>query len=335
MKPTPLAIGGRVLGPGQPCLVVAHAGHAHHGSKDQALRLIEAAFQAGADAIAFSIFRTDELVVRRHPERTSLEQLELPARDWKRILEAGRASGLAVVAEAYDGPSRDVALEAGVSALLSHASDVDHPELLKTLGGGGVPFLLAAGEADDALLREALVAAGGEAGLVLGPTVAPAPVEELRLSGIAAARERFRTSVGVLDPTDGGSAFALVAPALAVAHGAEFVLKRLVFDRGERGRDGASAVSPEELHRCVELLRQAERAAGEGPGGAERATGRSIVAATLVGRGDVLTAEHLRYKRTPDRPGGGLRPSDALRVIGRRAARPIQADEAIREDMLE
>jgi sialic acid synthase SpsE len=321
---------------------VAHAGHAHQGSADLALRLIDAAFQAGADGIAFSVFRTDELVVRRHPERRELLELELPAKDWRRILEAARGSGLAVVAETFDAPSRDVALEAAVSALQSHATDVDHPELLKALGGAGVPLLLATGGAADATVREALLAAGGETALVLGPADAPAPVEELRLSAIATARERFRTSVGVLDPTDGGSAFALVAPALAASHGADFVLKRLVLDRGERGRDEAAAITPEELHRCVELLRQAERAAGDAAGdvapAAEAASlprGRSIVAGTLIARGDVLTAEQLRFKRTPDRAGRSLRPSEAVRVIGRRAARPIQADEAIREDMLE
>lgn len=338
MKPTPLAIGGRTLGAGQPCLVVAHAGHAHHGSADGALRLIDAAFQAGADGIAFSVFRTDELVVRRHPDRRELQALELPGKDWRRILEAARGSGLAVVAEAFDVPSRDVALEAGVSALQSHATDIDHPELLKALGGAGVPLLLATGGAEDATVREALLAAGGETAVVLGPAVAPAPVEELRLSAIATARERFRTSVGVLDPTDGGSAFALVAPALAASHGAELVLKRLLLDRGERGRDEAAAITPEELHRCVELLRQAERAAGDVASAAETPAlprGRSIVAATLIARGDVLTAEQLRFKRTPDRAGRSLRPSEAVRVIGRRAARPIQADEAIREDMLE
>ena len=190
------------------------------------------------------MFRTEELVVRRHPERRELEALELPDPKWPRILESARASGLGVVAEAYDRPSRDVALAAGVSALLSAASDVDHPELLRSLGGGGVPVLLATGGADDALVRDAVAAAGGDVALVLGPAESPAPVEELRLSAIAAARERFRTSVGVLDATDGGSAFALVAPALAASHGAELVLKRLVLDRGERGRDGASAVSP-------------------------------------------------------------------------------------------
>ena len=87
----------------------------------------------------------------------------------------------------------------------------------------------------------------------------------------------------------------------------------------------------------VELLRLAERARGDEdaptPRGAAR--GRSIVAASLIGRGDVLTGEMLRFKRTDARFERGLSPAESHRVIGRRAARPIQADETIREDMLE
>jgi len=142
-------------------------------------------------------------------------------------------------------------------------------------------------------------------------------------------------SVGLADPTDGGSPFALVAPALAAAQGAEFVEKRLVLDRGLRGRGDAAALSPEEFYRSVELLRQAERARGELVPRGAAPRGRSIVAAGLIARGEVLTAQSLRFKRTEDRLGRSLSPAEAQRVIGRRAARPIQADEAIREDMLE
>ena len=62
---------------------------------------------------------------------------------------------------------------------------------------------------------------------------------------------------------------------------------------------------------------------------------RSIVAGTLIGRGEVLTAPMLAFKRTDGRMAPGFPPREAHRVIGRRAARPIQADETIREDMLE
>ena len=338
MKASTLRLGGRLLGEGQPCLVVAHVGAAHEGSPDTALRLIEAAFQAGADAIAFQIFRTGEVLVRRHRERPEMEALELSAKQWRGVLEAARASGLAVLAEVLDRPSRDVAAEAGVDALQASAGDLDNPDLLRALASTERPLLVGVGPAPERLVWEALDTAGDRLALILCPPATPAAVDELRLGEISARRERHRVPVGLLDATDGSSAFALLAPALAAAHGADFVEKRLTLDRSQMGREWVAAMSPEQFYRMVELLRQAERARGEGGGPAEEATpsrGRSIVAAGLVGRGEVLTAEMLAFKRTDDRFERGLGPREADRVIGRRAARPIQADETIREDMLE
>jgi N,N'-diacetyllegionaminate synthase len=148
--------------------------------------------------------------------------------------------------------------------------------------------------------------------------------------------------VGFLDHTDGGSAFALVAPALAAAHGANLVEKHFTLDRSEKGYDYQSSLSPEDFYRMVELLRQAERAAGEGAAGESeearryhRTMGRNIVAGQLIKRGQVLTAEMLAFKRTDARFEAGFPPREAHRVIGRRAARAVQADETIREEMLE
>jgi N,N'-diacetyllegionaminate synthase len=366
MKATRLELGSRLLGEGQPCVVVAHVGAAHEGSPDAARRLIDAAFQAGADAIVFQVFRADALLVARHPERRAMEQIELGARDWRHVLEAAKGSGLAVLAEALDVASRDVAAEAGVDAFQANATDIDYPELLRALAAVGRPLLIGVGPASvvdppsyapfrrgegplgagmgsvsGGLVQEALDIAGPQVALVLCPPEAPSAVEELHLRELPAWRERHRVPVGLLDSTDGGSAFALLAPALAAAHGADFVEKRLTLDRSRKGRDWAAAVSPEEFYRMVELLRQAERARGDGAGGREAtspaapARGRSIVAATLIARGEVLTAEMLAFKRTDERFARGLAPREASRVIGRRAARPIQADETIREEMLE
>ncbi|HEX9189169.1 MAG TPA: N-acetylneuraminate synthase family protein [Vicinamibacteria bacterium] len=337
MKAGALTLGSRVLGEGQPCLVVAHVGTAHGGEVDEALRLIEAAFQGGADAIAFPVFRAAELLARRHPRRAEAEQAELSAREWRKVLQAAKASGLAVVAEAFDPASRDLATEAGVDAFQSHPTDLDHPELLRGLASAGRPLLVGACGAGEPQVREALAAAGGSAALLAGPPLAPAAPEELRLAELGALRERYRVPVGFLDPTDGGSAFALHAPALAAAHGADFVEKPLALDRTRKGRDRAAALAPEDFYRMVELLRQSERARGEGEGAPARPPlrGRSIVAAGLIGRGEAITAERLGFKRTDDRFERGLAPAEAHRVIGRRAARPIQADETIREDMLE
>jgi N,N'-diacetyllegionaminate synthase len=247
------------------------------------------------------------------------------------------------VAEVFDVASRDVALEAGVDAFQTHPTDLDHPELLRALGTTGRPLLLGAGlgpgMGEETLLRTALELGGPSVALLLGPAPVPAAPEELRLADLEARRERYGVPIGLLDASDGASAFALVAPALAAAHGAAFVEKRLALDRSRKGRDLTAALAPEEFYRMVELLRQAERARGDGLGqeAAPRlgARGRSIVAASLIGRGDVLTAERLQFKRTDERFERGLSPAEAHRVIGRRAARPIQADETIKEDMLE
>jgi sialic acid synthase SpsE len=340
MKAATIGIGGRQLGEGQPCLVVAHVGTSHEGQPDVAQRLIDAAFQAGADAIAFPLFRASELVARRHPERQELEAAELEPREWRKVLEAAKASGLLVVAEAFDKASRDLAAEAGVDAFQTHPTDLDHPDLVRALATSGRPLLLGAGVGEDARVRMALELCDAGTALLVGPLTAPAAPEELRLAELGARRERYRVPVGLLDATDGASAFALVAPALAAAHGADLVEKRLTLDRSRKGRDAAAALQPEEFYRMVELLRQAERARGDAFGQeAARpqspARGRSIVAASLIGRGDVLTAERLLYKRTDERSPRGLAPAEAHRIIGRRAARPIQADETIKEDMLE
>ncbi|HSD66406.1 MAG TPA: N-acetylneuraminate synthase family protein [Vicinamibacteria bacterium] len=337
MKTATLALGGRLLGEGQPCLVVAHVGTAHEGEADAALRLIEAAFQSGADAIAFPVFRAGDLLARRHPERKEMEAAELSAREWRKVLEAAKASGLAVVVEAFDAASRDLAAEAAVDAFQAHPTDLDHPELLRSLSAVGRPLLVGACAGDEPRVREALDAAGGAAALVVGPPAAPAAAEELRLAELGTLRERYRVPIGLLDPTDGGSAFSLLVPALAAAHGADFVEKRLTLDRSRKGRDWAAALSPEDFYRMVELLRLAERARGDAEPRAARpgARGRSIVAASLIGRGEVLTAEMLSFKRTDERFERGLAPAEAHRIIGRRAARPIQADETIREDMLQ
>jgi N,N'-diacetyllegionaminate synthase len=321
--------------------VVAHVGGAHEGSPETALGLIEAAFKAGADAIAFQVFRADALLVRRHRERQEMETIELPPREWRRVLEAARGSGLSVIVEAHDEASRDLAAEAGVDAFQASASDLDHPELLRGLAATGRPLLVGVGPAPERLVWEALDVAGEQAALLLCSPAAPAAVEELRLGEISARRERHRVPVGLLDSTDGSSAFALLAPALAAAHGADFVEKGLTLDRSRKGRDWAAAMSPEEFYRMVELLRQAERAGAKPLGGREAAAdppprrGRSIVAAGLIGRGEVLTAEMLAFKHTDERFDQGLAPREADRVIGRRAVRPIQADELLREDMLE
>jgi sialic acid synthase SpsE len=343
MRPTAIALGTRLVGEGAPCFVLAEVASAHGGSADTALKMLDAAFKMGADGIKFQLFRADLLVVHRHPGRKGFDQIELTAKEWKKILKAARASGLTVLAEAFDRPSLDLAAESGCDAYKVHTTDMENPGFIRAVGAVGKPVLFATGGVPEAAVKEALDLVGKvPVGLLHGFQTFPTPIEEIRFADLGRFRERYRVPVGFLDHTDGGSGFALVAPALAVAYGADLVEKHFTLDRSEKGFDYQSSLNPEDFYRMVELLRQAERARGDGAAAASagalryhRMMARSIVAASLIPRGEVLTAPMLAFKRTDVRFEPGFPPREADRVIGRRAARPIQADETIREEMLE
>jgi N,N'-diacetyllegionaminate synthase len=343
MKPATFALGSRQVGDGQPCFVLAEVASAHGGSVDNALKMLEAAFKMGADGIKFQLFRAERLVVRLHPLRRDFEQIELAEKEWRKVLRAARASGLAVLAEAFDRPSLELAAEEGADAYKVHTTDMENPEFIRAVAERGRPVLFATGGTSEDAVREALAATGDTpAALLHGFQTFPTPVEEIRFRDLAAWKERYRLPVGFLDHTDGGSAFALVAPALAVAWGANLVEKHFTLDRSEKGFDYQSSLNPEDFYRMVELLRQAEAAAGEGQPAASEAAlryhrlmSRHVVAGALISRGEVLTAEKLAFKRTDVRFEPGFAPRESHRLIGRRASRPIQADETIREDMLE
>ena len=343
MNPTTLAIGTRQVGDGQPCFVLAEVASAHGGSADAALKMLEAAFKMGADGIKFQLFRSELLVVRRHPGRKDFDQIQLTEKEWKKVLRAARASGLALLVEAFDQPSLELAAAESADAYKVHTTDMEHPEFIKAVAAVGKPVLFATGGVPEDAVRDALAYAdGAPVGLLHGFQTFPTPVEEIRFRELTSWKERYRVPVGFLDHTDGGSGFALVAPALAVGWGANLVEKHFTLDRSEKGYDYQSSLNPEDFYRMVELLRQAERAVGDGAAADSEAAhryhrkmARHIVAGVLIKRGDVLEAGMLAFKRTDERFPPGFAPREAHRVIGRRASRPIQADETIREAMLE
>ncbi len=158
-----MTLGGRPVGDGQPALVVAEVAQAHEGSADTALRMIEAAFKMGADAVLFQVFRTERLVVRRHPERRTLDEVELGVKDWRRVLKAAKASGLGVLVEAFDPPSLELAAEAEVDGYQVPATDMENPEFIRAVAAAGKPVFLTVGGLGEAAIREAIDLVGAVA----------------------------------------------------------------------------------------------------------------------------------------------------------------------------
>ena len=343
MNPPTIRIGSREVGSAQPCFVLAEVASAHEGSADQALKMLDAAFRMGADGIKFQLFKADRLVVNRHPGRKDFEQIELTDKEWRKVLSQARGSGLALFAECFDAPSLELAMEAGADAYKVHTTDMENKEFIRAVVEVGKPVFFATGGVPEEALSEALAIVGDrELGLLFGFQTFPTPVEEIRFRELESMKSRYRVPVGFLDHTDGGTLFALMAPALAVTYGADLVEKHFTLDRSKKGFDYQSSLNPEDFHRMVEMIRTAEMARGEAgqpmsqaADGDHRKMARFIVAKTLIGRGDVITAEKLDFKRIDPNKDPGLSPRAVNRIVGRHARHPIEADATIREDMLD
>src|SRR5437762_67262 len=209
MNPTTVSLGTRAVGDGAPCFVLAEVASAHGGSIETALKMLEAAFKMGADGIKFQLFRSEQLVVRRHPGRKDFDAIELGTKEWRKLLKAARASGLTLLVEAFDRASLEVAAEEGADAFKVHSTDMENPEFIRAVAETGKPVLFATGGVPEEAVREALDIVGSAPVILLhGFQTFPTPVEEIRFRDLATWKERYRVPVGFLDHTHGGSAFA-------------------------------------------------------------------------------------------------------------------------------
>ena len=341
-----IEIGGVPVGDGQRCFVVAEVGSNHNRDFDLARRLIDAAAEAGVDAVKVQTFRADSHYSRKSPGFTYLEgvdtyslikSLELD-RSWHEPLkEHAEARGLVFFSSPCD-PEAVAELEAlDVAAYKVASFDLPDIDLIRLMAETGKPVILSTGMADWMDIQRAVDAcrdAGNNAVVLLQCTsLYPAPAELSNLRAMAAMRAAFGTLVGYSDHTRGDHV-ALAAAAL----GASVIEKHFTLDRTLSGPDHRFAIEPPEMGEMMRRLREVEAALGDGakagPRQAEREMfekgRRSLHARVPIAKGTTIAADMLTVKR----PGLGISPSLRDKVVGRRARTDIDADQWITWDMI-
>jgi N-acetylneuraminate synthase/N,N'-diacetyllegionaminate synthase len=345
--------GGRRIGPGAPCFVIAEIGSNHDGDLARALALIDAAAEAGADAVKFQSFRAATLCARRWPDPRGgwqpsaayplLARLELPA-DWHPLLrDHAAARGTLFLSTPFDEERARLLATLDVPAMKVASGDLTHLPLLRLLGGFGRPVLLSTGLATDDEVAAALRALTEGAGtparrppVVLLHCVSLYPLGpgDANLRVLPALAARHGCPVGWSDHSPGHT-----LAVGAVALGACVVEKHLTDDRGRSGPDHAFAMEPREFRAMVEAIRELEAGLGDGvkrprPGEeAERTWARrGLWAARRLPAGTVLQARDLKMVR----PALGLPPDALAHLVGRRLRRPLEADQPLLpEDVME
>lgn len=347
---TEMSIGGRVLGPGHPVLVVAELSANHNQSYDEAVRVVHAAHAAGADAIKLQTYTADTITIRSNrPEfrigggtlwdgRTLHDLYAEACTPWEwqpKLKQLAEELGMLCFSSAFDATAVDFLDSIGVGVHKIASFELNDIPLIEKMARTGKPLILSTGMASEAEVEEAVTAAraaGAQDLMLLKCTSAyPSPPEAMHLRTIPELARRFGTLVGLSDHTMGAT-----APVVAVALGACLIEKHLTISRAVPGPDSAFSLEPAEFAAMVEGVRTAEKALGEVRYGAaedksSRKFRRSLYVVTPMRAGEVFTEENVRSIR----PSNGMHPRHWYEVLGKRAARDIPEPEPLAWDMVE
>ncbi|HEX2547761.1 MAG TPA: N-acetylneuraminate synthase [Ramlibacter sp.] len=331
--------------------VIAEAGVNHNGDLALALRLCDAAKQAGADAVKFQTFRAEDLVVPGAPtaqyqqrqtgaqdQFAMLRQLELSHEQHESIRDHCARIGIEFFSTPFSVEAVDMLVALGVRRIKMPSGELTHRALVEHACATGLPVLLSTGMATMAEVQEALQWARVVRGSLEGVSVLhctsayPAGDDALNLNAITTMRSALQVPVGYSDHSLG-----IEASLAAVALGAVVIEKHLTLDRDMPGPDHAASLGPQEFARMVQGIRRIAAMLGDGVKApqpeeedAARVARRSVVALHDIPAGTVLTPAMMGCRR----PATGIAPGEWDRVVGRTARSAIAAGTVLQWDQL-
>ncbi|MEV6844337.1 pseudaminic acid synthase [Actinoplanes sp. NPDC051411] len=322
------------FGPDKRPYIVAEMSGNHNGSLDRALALVDAAADAGADAIKIQTYTADTMTVDvKHPRfqiskghelwgDQYLYQLFEKAHtpwDWHQpIFERARERGITPFSSPFDRTAIELLEKLDAPMYKIASSEITDLPLIRMAASTGKPMIISTGMAsvkEIAAAVEAAQGAGSPDVTVLSCTASyPAPPEETNLRRIPVLAQMLELPIGLSDHTLG-----IGVPIAAVAYGACLIEKHVTLDRGDGGVDSAFSLEPHEVKLLREESERAWQALGTthiGPTEAEKESlrfRRSLYVVADVKAGDPVTEENVRSIR----PTGGLEPDAIGTVLGR------------------
>lgn len=339
-----MQIDGRKIGTDHPPYVVAELSANHNGSLDKAMRLIDEARRAGADAIKIQTYRPDTITLDADGEEFLIDSGPWQGRrlfdlyaeahtpwEWhKPLFERARELGITIFSSPFDPTAVDLLEDLGAPAYkVASFEAVDLP-LIRYVAATGKPMIVSTGMADEEEIAEAVGAArdGGCRELALLHCVSgyPAPAADYNLRTIPDMIERHGLVTGLSDHTlDNTTAIA------AVALGASIIEKHLTLDRSGGGPDDSFSLEPSGFAELCTAARTAWEALGRIDYGRKSSeTGnvmfrRSLYFVADLPAGSVIPASAVRSVR----PGFGLPPKHLDAVIGRTLRRDARANTPV------
>jgi len=340
-----IQIGNKLVGDEESVFVVAEIGVNHNGDVRLAKKLVDAAKDAGSDAVKFQAFKA-ERVVTRYAEKAEyqkettgpsksqydmIKKLELRNEEFRELYDYAMKNDIIFLSSAIDKESVDLLSNLGVPAFKVASGEITNFPLLRYIAKKQKPIILSTGMGTLDEIKDALkvIREKGVEDIVLLHCVTsyPAKIEDANLRVIETLRHRFKLPVGLSDHTLG-----ITTPIAAAALGAVLIEKHFTLDRSLPGPDHRASLEPYELKEMVRAIRDVEKALGDGvkklteeEERIKKVARRSIVAKVRIPKGTIITEDMLDLKR----PGVGIEPKYLNDVIGKRAKKDIKPDELV------
>jgi pseudaminic acid synthase len=347
---TGFAVGDREIGTGQPVYVVAELSANHSQEFAQAVRLIQAAKESGADAVKVQTYTPDTITIRSDREYfqirggtiwdgRTLHELYGEAYtpwDWQpKLKRVADDLKLGFFSSPFDSTAVDFLESMGVPAYKVASCELVDIPLLQKISSTGKPLIISTGMATIGEIEEAVATArqagAGQIALLRCTSAYPALPCEMNLRTIPELARKFEVPVGLSDHT-----VDIAVPVAAVALGACIIEKHFTLSRSRKGPDSTFSLEPAEFKAMVKAVRVAEESLGEVHFGltdrerSSRVFRRSLFVVQAVRQGETFSEENVRSIR----PGHGLHTRHLPQIVGKRASRDIECGTPLSWDLV-
>lgn len=342
--------GERKIGPGYPTFIIAEMSGNHNQNINRAFKIIDAAIEAGVDAVKMQTYTADTLTIDCDNEYFKVKvndswkgqtlyslykQAYTPWEWQKQLKEYGESKGVLVFSSPFDETAVDFLESLNVPIYKVASFEIIDLELLKKIGSTRKPVIISRGMASLEEIGQA-ISTLKEAG---APQVAvlhcvssyPATAEQMNLTTVPDIAKKFDVVSGLSDHSPG-----IIAALTSVALGASIIEKHFTLARDEGGPDSAFSLEPLEMKQMVDSIREVELAKGEPTyiSGTKEAENivfrRSLFVVKDIKNGEAFTKDNVRCIR----PGYGLAPKYLPEVLGKAAKGDIVRGTPLIQDMI-
>jgi len=344
---TKIKLNNHLIGHGCQPFIIAEAGINHNGEIANALKMIDIAKTAGADAIKFQTFEASGIVIdssltftyKSQGKEITESMFEMYKRcefskiEWIKIKQKCDEAKILFLSTPENRSDLDLLLELGIPAIKIGSDDFTNIPLLKDYSSTGLPLIISCGMANLNEIHQTLNAIGS---LKKYPTILmfttseyptiPMNVNLLKLKTLAKSFPKI--PLGYSDHTQG-----ILASSLAVAFGAKVFEKHFTIDKNLPGPDHWFSADPEGLKNWVDSIRTAatmlgseEVKATEKEEKTKILARRSIVALSDIKRGESFNQNNIGLRR----PGNGLPAIMIEEIFGKKSAKKISKGDLLK-----